>query len=161
LTGATFEAISESVRDAGLPDAVLRTLAPDRLHQDLDYVVWYSKNQRNAYLAAPFDGRLVAVHLQPPVRPVSARVAMCNICCTLHPAGGVGLWTARRRSPTGSVVGEWICRRFECADYVGPGATFPPVSQLPETITAELRRQRLRSNLAGFLGAVLCPTPNS
>ena len=148
------------MRHAGLPEAVLRDLTPDRLAENADYVVWYSKDKRNAYLVSPYGARLVTVRLRPP-RSVSERVAMCSLCCTVHPAGGIGLWTATRRQAVRSVVGQWICREFDCAEYVRPGGIFPTLSQMPETITADQRGRRLRMNLARFIETILGAPMNS
>ena len=87
-----------------------------------DYVFWRSSTGSRAFLVAPLGRHIEAVELRPPQRSATNhRVGMCNVCLTVHPVGGVGLWTNRLRRRGTRVVGDWVCRGFECRDRRGSG----------------------------------------
>jgi hypothetical protein len=46
-----------------------------------------------------------------------------------------------------SVVGDWICRGFECKDRLAGRLSAPTRMQLNETLPAEWRRQRMVQRL--------------
>jgi hypothetical protein len=123
---------------------------------EIEYLVWDARRGTIAYLAIELDDQLHVIALQRPGGAVSTRVEMCTLCVTLHPAGGVGMWTFQARDARGRyyALGIRACARLECGDYVR-GRLAPPLVTIGETLSMVDRRLRLRRNVTQFVRRAL------
>lgn len=87
---------------------------------DLDFLAW--RNQRmpqRAYLALTVEEAVVGLVLRAAERRSTSgamRSSMCEFCQTVHSAGGVTLFTAKKAGPSGrrgDSVGTYVCSNLE------------------------------------------------
>ncbi|MGE0877152.1 MAG: FBP domain-containing protein [Acidimicrobiia bacterium] len=149
----TYPDVVGALDRAGLGEALGDLVMAPYERRD-DYVFWRSRRRPRAYLVAMMRGVPTAVELRPPVPPGGHRSGMCSVCLTVHPAGGLGLWT-NIAGKAGRVAGDWVCRDFDCADQLMGRADAPRATQLPETITESQRIARMRERLAHLMDRYL------
>lgn len=124
--------------------------------EDTDFLGWTDPKAPNrAYLVVDSGEEPVGVALRLPSgnRKANFFTSMtCSFCVTVHPAGGVRLFSAPkpgRAGKQGDTVGLYVCADLACPLYVR-GRRESALIQPAETITREERIQRLRINVNRF-----------
>ena len=132
----------------------------ERPWDDLDFLGWRDPGTLDrAYIVTELGDDVVGVALRLSAqRRNSAQRAMCSLCLTTHPTGGVSLMTARRAGQAGrdsNSVGVYVCTDLACSLYVR-GKKVPDLGgRLEETLTVEQQIDRTRTKLTTFLDKVL------
>ncbi|MFJ7276715.1 FBP domain-containing protein [Kitasatospora sp. NPDC098663] len=123
---------------------------------DLDFLGWRDPQAPDrAYLAAEYDGRVVAVALRSSgAASWQARRSICSLCVTTH-TGGVSLLVAPlagKAGKQGNSVGAYMCSDLACSLYVrGRRETG---TRLHESLTVEEKIRRTMANVAAFVAKV-------
>lgn len=128
---------------------------------DLDFLGWRNpRTPRRAYLAVEVDGQAVGLVLRAAEHRGASgamRSSMCEFCQTVHSAGGVTLFTAKKSGSSGrrgDSVGTYICSDLACSAYVR-GLKRPVRIQPQSTLTEAERVGRLTGKLNGIVRRVL------
>ncbi|MBR8741505.1 FBP domain-containing protein [Nocardiopsis sp. MG754419] len=124
--------------------------------EDTDFLGWVDPKAPNrAYLVVDAGEHPIGVALRLPNgnRTTDYFTSMtCSFCVTVHPAGGVRLFSAPKPGKAGrqgDTVGLYVCADLACPLYVR-GKRESALIQPAETITREERVQRLRVNVDRF-----------
>jgi len=129
--------------------------------EELDFLGWRDPGAPDrGYLVVDHGERLVGISLRATSgnsRGFTAR-SMCSLCLTTHTGGGVALMTARRTGEAGrqgNTVGQYLCTDLACSLYTRGGKQSAAGGELAETISADEKITRMRTNLAAFVDKVL------
>ncbi len=146
-------ALQDAIERADLPSADAAVLSVQIEGGFEDYLLLPARKGRLAYLFAAHAGELQMVALRPPAASSAPRRAvMCSICMHVLPGSGIGMWTNAPMGDRQSVVGDWVCRGFECKDRIAGRLAVPTRLQLNETLPLEWRRRRMLSRLDRLIG---------
>ncbi|MGH8875906.1 MAG: FBP domain-containing protein [Stackebrandtia sp.] len=128
---------------------------------DLDFLGWRNPRMpQRAYLAVPFAGKVVGLVFRSAERRGGSgamRSSMCEFCQTVHSAGGVTLFTAKKSGGAGrkgDSVGTYFCSNLECSLYVR-GKKKPARVQPESTMTVEERIDRLLYKVNGIVARIM------
>jgi len=127
--------------------------------EDIDFLGWRDpRATERGYLVLPHDGEIVGLSLRATTPPRGRlRSSMCAFCLTVHGAGDVALFSARRAGRAGregNTLGTYVCADLACSLYVRR-IRKPEVPQGNETITLAERVARLEHNMHGFVADVV------
>ncbi|MEU3018641.1 MULTISPECIES: FBP domain-containing protein [unclassified Nocardiopsis] len=139
----------------------LPTPLPPLDWEDTDFLGWIDpKAPGRAYLVVDSGEHPLGIALRLPTGNRKAnffKSMTCSFCLTVHPAGGVRLFSAPkpgRAGRQGDTVGLYVCADLACPLYVR-GKRESALIQPAETITREERVQRLRLNVHRFASSFL------
>lgn len=125
--------------------------------EDMDFLGWVDpKAPGRAYLVIDFGERPIGIALRLPNGGPKAdffKSMTCSFCLTVHPAGGVRLFSAPKPGKAGrqgDTVGLYVCADLACPLYAR-GKRESSLIQPAETIGREERIQRLRLNVDRFV----------
>jgi hypothetical protein len=126
--------------------------------ESLDFLGWRdAKAPARGYLVVPREDGVLGVALSTAASGKPRRgTGLCDVCHTAHQVTDVSLFAARRAGAAGregNTVGTYICADLACSLYVR-GLRDPEVPQ-GETVSPELRIERLGQRLETFLSRVL------
>ncbi|MFE1168158.1 FBP domain-containing protein [Nocardiopsis sp. NPDC058789] len=129
--------------------------------EDTDFLGWTDpKAPGRAYLVIESGEEPLGIALRLPTGNRKAnffKSMTCSFCLTVHPAGGVRLFSAPKPGKAGrqgDTVGLYVCADLACPSYVR-GRRESALIQPAETITREERVQRLRLNVDRFASSFL------
>lgn len=127
----------------------------ERPWDDLDFLGWNDPSYAGrCYISVPGEDGLISIALRHETGG-SGKTQMCTICLTTHSGGGVSLMTAAKAGESGrrgNTVGTLMCTDLACSLYARNKKRPAMGSRYREDLTAEEKAQRLRENLAAFLG---------
>lgn len=129
--------------------------------ENLDFLAWRNPRMpQRAYLAVVRDDKPVSLVLRAAERRSTSgamRSSMCEFCQTVHSAGGVTLFTAKKAGSSGrrgDSVGTYICSTLDCCLYVRD-LKRPARVQPESTMTVDERIDRLNYKVNGIVQRVL------
>lgn len=129
--------------------------------ENLDFLAWRnSRMPQRAYLAVETDTEPVGLVLRAAEYRGSSgamRSSMCEFCQTVHSAGGVTLFTAKKAGTSGrrgDSIGTYICSNLECSAYIRQ-LKRPARVQPESTATLEERIDKLNYKVNGIVQRVL------
>lgn len=124
---------------------------------DLDFLGWAdSKMAGRCYLVVPEGDSHVGVALRLSSGR-TRRTQMCALCLTTHTGGGVSLLTAPKTGASGrrgDSVGTYMCSDLACSLYARGKRTPALGNRYREDLGEADKIERLRANLAAFLGRI-------
>ncbi|MFB7878397.1 FBP domain-containing protein [Nocardia sp. NPDC056064] len=127
----------------------------ERPWDDLDFLGWNDPSYAGrCYISVPGEDGLISIALRHETGG-SGKTQMCTICLTTHSGGGVSLMTAAKAGESGrrgNTVGTLMCTDLACSLYARNKKSPAMGSRYREDLTAEEKAQRVRENLAAFLG---------
>ena len=129
--------------------------------EDTDFLGWIDPKAPNrAYLVIDAGEHPIGVALRLPNsgrKTDFSKSMTCSFCVTVHPAGGVRLFSAPKPGKAGrqgDTVGLYVCADLACSLYAR-GKRESSLIQPAETIGREERIQRLRLNVDRFVSRFL------
>lgn len=127
-----------------------------------DFLGWRDpKAPMRGYLVLVRDDRAIGLVLRAPSSTAAHRgSALCNLCLTAHPAGGVTLFVAPRAGAAGragNTLGTYICTDLACSLNIRGLRRL----ELPqgESVSVPERVERLGRRLGAFVDRVVGPQP--
>lgn len=126
--------------------------------ESLDFLGWRDPKAPNrGYLVVRRDGGVTGIALNTQASSKPRRgTGLCDLCHSAHQITDVALFAARRAGTAGregNTVGTYICADLACSLYLR-GLRDLDVPQ-GETISPELRVERLATRLENFVTRVL------
>jgi len=128
--------------------------------ENLDFLSWIDRSDpKTGYIVAMLaDEREVGLVLRMVKATKSvARQSMCNWCRTIHPMGGVALFSTLRwneQGKLGGTIGDYICADLACSAYVRRLKRSDQV-QLPTMKSIEERIRDLNDHVELFINRVI------
>ena len=129
--------------------------------EDLEFAGWRDPKAPNrAYVVTETGDRVVGIAMRLPTgnrRTNFLKSVACSFCLTVHPSGGVRLFSAPKPGKAGKqggTVGLYVCDDLACPLYAR-GKRESALIQPAETITREERVERLRTNVDRFVTGFL------
>ena len=121
----------------------------------LDYFGWLHPAGHLGYVALRLDGEAVGLALRRTLfRGRRRRTHMCAWCHTLHPAGGVAMFSRAVDGSDGRrTIGQNLCKSLDCSLRLR-NLTSDPRLVMPETIDLSRKVLRLQLSLSSYVRRV-------
>ncbi len=120
---------------------------------EIDYLSWQHRDGSVWYVVYNLMGENHGIIMER-TDPANYINKQCGWCATVNSGANVALFTTRHATEKNRVVGQYVCGRLDCSDYIR-GKKEPSVAHYASYLDLRTRVQNLRTHLDEFFFQVL------